>query len=150
MAIESVLAALTVALDNHTAALNNFVKSAGKGGSTASAAADSPKDKPAGNKPAGNKPAGGKKITLEQVQKKFGDFLKVGDKPERDERLATVKKINAHFEVPKMTEADPSIWPDAFKVLDRIIEGEDVDDVLAELSGDGGDGDDGDDGDSVV
>lgn len=147
MPIESEMRALTEALNKHTDALNSFVKNAGKGGSgggTADAGT-----KPAGTKPAGTKPgAGPKKIKAEDVQKKFGEFLATTDAAERKERVGIVKKINAHFEVAKMTEADPTIWPEAFKVLDRVIEGEDVDDVLAELGG--GDGEDGDGEDSVV
>lgn len=149
MGIESTIAALTVALDKHTAALENFVKaSGGKGAASASASkpAESASTKPSGTKPSGTKP---KKITQEMVQTKFGDFLKVGDKDERAARLATVKKINAHFGVPKMTEADPSIWPDAFAVLDRVIADEDIDDILAELDGGEGEEDDGE-GESVV
>jgi len=143
MPIEAEMRALTEALNKHTTALESFVKASGKAGGAASGDAGT---KPAGTKPGGTKPAGPKKIKLEDVQKKFGEYLKVTDKDERDERVAIVKKINGHFDVPKMTEADPSIWPDAFAILDRVIEGEDVDDVLAEFGGDGG----GDDGDSVV
>lgn len=152
MGIESTMTALTEALNNHTKALEGFVKASGKagaaaGGTKTESAGTKPADKPAGTKP-GTKT---KKITQEMVQTKFGDFLKVGDKAERATRLETVKKINAHFGVPKMTEADPSIWPDAFAVLDRVIADEDIDDILAELDGGEGEGeDDGDDGDSVV
>lgn len=150
MGIEATLAALTVALDKHTDALNNFVKATPKGGAAASGTkpAESAGTKPASNtgtKP-GNKP---KKITQEAVQTKFGDFLKVGDKAERATRLEIVKKINVHFGVPKMTEADPSIWPDAFAILDRVIADEDIDDILAEMDGGEGDEDDGE-GESVV
>ena len=149
MGIESTMAALTVALEKHTAALEAFVKAGGsKGGAAAGGTkpAESAGTKPAGTKPSGAKP---KKITQEAVQAKFGDFLKVGDKTERAARLETVKKINAHFGVPKMTEADPSIWPDAFAILDRVIADEDIDDILAEMGGDEGDEDDGE-GESVV
>lgn len=146
MAIESEMRALTEALNKHTAALEAFVKAGAKGGTGGGSSAAA--DKPAGTKPAGgaagNKP---KKIKAEDVQKKFGEYLNTTDKDERKERVEVVKKLNAHFEVAKMTEADPSVWPDAFAILDRVIEGEDVDDVLSEFGGDSGDGDD---GDSVV
>ena len=136
MAIETEMRALTEALNKHTDALNAFVKAGSKGGAGAAAESGT---KPAGTKPSGTKPAGPKKIKLEDVQKKFGEYLNTTDKKERAARVEVVKKLNEHFDTPKMTEADPSVWPDAFAILDRVIEGEDIDDVLAELGGDAGD-----------
>ena len=140
MAIESEMRALTEALNKHTDALNAFVKATPKG-SGGSASADTGKASGSGKSAgSGNKP---KKLKVEDVQKKFGDYLSVtGD--ERKERVAIIKKINEHFEVAKMTEADPEIWPKAFAILDRVIEGEDIDDVLGE------DGDGDDEGDSPI
>lgn len=112
MSIETEMKALTAALTEHTAALNAFVK-AGKGGSAGAST---------GSAGTTNKP---KKITVDDVQAKFGGYLKVSDKDERAERLANVVKINKHFKVAKMSEADPKIWPDAFAMLDKFIAGED-------------------------
>jgi len=142
MSIEKTLAELTEALNNHTAALTAFVKSS-KGGTTAGASASTKADTKA--ETTASKPRKPKGITLEAVQEKFGGYLKVADKEERAARLANVVAINKHFGVAKMTEADPSIWPEAFEILDRVIAGEDVDDVLG-----GGDEGDEDDGGSVV
>mgnify|MGYP006137539057 CR=1 FL=1 len=79
MGIESTMTALTEALNNHTKALEAFVKAGAKGGSASTgtkteSAGTKPADKPAGTKP-GTK---AKKITQEMVQTKFGDFLKIG------------------------------------------------------------------------
>ena len=130
MAIESEMRALTEALKEHTAALNSFVKASGKGGGGSASTSD------AGTKASGTGKATGsgnkpKKLKVEDVQKKFGDYLAVtGD--ERKERVGIIKKINEHFEVAKMTDADPEVWPKAFAILDRVIEGEDIDDILGE------------------
>ena len=123
MGIESQMQALTEALNNHTAALNAFVKAGAKGGSTASASTSTKTESAGTTKPAADKKKKG--ITLEQVQEKFGGYLKVTDKAERAERLANVQKINAHFGVSKISEAEASEWPEAFQMLDKFIAGED-------------------------
>lgn len=133
--------ALIDALNNHTKALENFVKASGKGAAAAASTETAAASKPAGNKPAANKTKG---VTKEQVAEAFGAYLKVKDKAELAERVANVKAINEHFGLAKITEGDPEQWKEALGYLKSFENGEDP-----FADGDGEDGDDGE-GESLV
>lgn len=112
--------ALIDALNNHTKALEKFVATALKGGTTAAAAEAAPAK-------AAGKPAAAKKPGLKQedVAERFGAYLKVKDKSELAERVGNVKAINAHFGVAKITEGTPEQWKEALAMLDQYEAGED-------------------------
>lgn len=130
--------ALIDALNNHTKALDNFVKASAKGGTTAAAT----ETKAAATKPAA-KPATKPGIKQEDVAERFGAYLKVKDKAELAERVSHVKAINAHFELAKITEGTPAQWKEALAMLDQYEAGEDP-------FADAGDGEDDGDGESLV
>lgn len=119
MSIEATMEALTAALGEHTKALNNFVKLGGKAqAGTASTGTTSSGTKPAGDK----KPKG---PTLKEVQDRFGAYLKVKDKDEIKERVANMAKICKILDTDRVTNADPSEWPKALAMLDKLEAGED-------------------------
>lgn len=139
MSIEDKMEALTTALNAHTAALTNFVKVANKSGGSASSgstSASTSTSKPAGDK----KPKG---PTLKEVQDRFGAYLKVKDKDEVKERVANMAKICKILDTDRVTNADPSEWPKALAMLDKLEAGEDP---FEDEDG----GDDGDGGDAMI
>lgn len=119
MSLEQKIEALTAAVEANTAMLQGIAKAGGK-----AAAASTETTKPAGTKPAGTtkKKTG---PTQEEVAERFGAYLKVSDKDERKERIANMGKINAHFEVAKITDAEPAQWKEALEMLDKLEAGED-------------------------
>lgn len=110
MSIEAALAELTAAVKENTAMLKGIGKAA-SGGTAAT-----------GTKPTTTKPKG---PTKETVAEKFGEFLNVTDKTERKNRIALMGKLNSYFEVAKVTDADPSKWPEALELLAKMEAGED-------------------------
>lgn len=113
-AIEALTAAIEANTEIHKKVLAALQKAGGA--STSSTAS-------AGTKPAGDKPKKGP--TVEDIQAAFGDYLSVTDKAELKERKANVAKINNHFEVERITKADPSKFKEALALLKKFIDGED-------------------------
>lgn len=118
MSLEQKIEALTAAVEANTAMLQGIAKAGAAAGTKPAAT---------GTKPAGTKPATTKKTgpTQEEVAERFGAYLKVSDKDERKERIANMGKINAHFGVAKITDAEPAQWKEALELLDKLEAGED-------------------------
>jgi len=114
MSLEERISELTAAVKEQTALLKG-IGAAAKAGTTTAAAGTKPATAP-------KKKTG---PTQEDVAARFGAYLAVTDKAERKERIAMMGKLNAHFEVAKITEADPTVWPDALAMLDKMEAGED-------------------------
>lgn len=129
MSLEAAIAKLTEAVEANTKALLG-----GGGASTGGT-------KPAGSKPAGTKPSGTTKKTekkgpsADDLASAFGEYLKTGDKDERAEAKANVKKIIDHFEVDRITNLDAENYQEALDLLAQFKDGEDP-------LGDGEEGDD--------
>lgn len=118
MSLESALAALTVAVEANTAALNG-IKGAAKAATeaktpatTGGAKADKPKSTKA------------KHATEEELRTAFGGYLSVKDKEERAERATQVGKILAHFEVAKATEIPEEKRAEAIGYVNLLVAGE--------------------------
>lgn len=117
MALEDKIGELITALNANTAALSKIGAAASaKAGATGTAAAP---------KPAAAKPAAAKAPVLADIQKAFGGYLTVEDADEREIRKANVAKINAHFEVDRISNADPSKFAEALALLKQYEAGED-------------------------
>lgn len=114
MSLEESIQKLTAAIEANTKALT--------GGEAPAKAAGKPAAKPAG-KPAG-KPAAKKGPTVDDIADKFGEYMKTGDKDEREEAKTNVKAIVAHFGVSRLTEIDPENFQQALDFLDQFKAGE--------------------------
>lgn len=76
------------------------------------------KGRPPGSK---NKP---KAPTADEVRTRFGNYLNEGP-GDRAERVENLQAINAHFGISgRLSEGDPSIFPEALGYLDQLEKGE--------------------------
>lgn len=127
MSLEQAIADNTAAIKEQTAFLKALQGKAGAG-----AAATTTSTKPAG------KPAGKKAVTLDTIKERYGAYLGVENKKEREVRKGKVQAILAHFgEVAKVSEIAEESWVDAIAALDKLEAGELPD--FMEGDGDGGD-----------
>ena len=108
MSLEAAITALTAAVEANTAAL---------AGGEAKAPA-----KPAA-KPAAN--AAKKGPTADDVISAFGEFLKTGDKDERESAKAAAKAIITHFSVDRISNLEASDYEEALALLEQYKAGED-------------------------
>ncbi len=117
MSLETAIAKLTEAVEANTAALSG-------GAAPAAKPAGKPAGKPAAKPAAGKKPAAKKGPTADDVAAAFGEYLKTGDKDERDTAKANVKAIITHFDVERITTLDPDNFKDALDYLEQFQNGE--------------------------
>lgn len=120
---EEAATSLAAALNAHTKALTAFVAASGKPGTAAPAGTTKPGTVAA--KPAATKPPVKKALTVEAVQERFGTYLKQKDAATREEHIANVTAIKDHYGVDRITNADPSQWPEALEFLAAFERGED-------------------------
>ncbi len=118
MAIEESMKALTEALNKHTAALEAFVKAAGKGGAAAAGGASS-------GGSTGTKNTKNTNPTLETIQEKFGAFMSVTDKQERSQRKDIVLAIAGKFGADRATNIPEANRAEALEILAGYEKGED-------------------------
>ena len=114
--MEKVYTDLTLALQEHTKALNAFVKASGGKATTA----------PAGEKATTTKTTTKetpKAITLETIQERFGAYMSVTDKEERKVRKAKIQTINDHFGVERVSLVDSEHYEEALGYLDQLEAG---------------------------
>lgn len=113
--MEKIYTDLTLALQEHTKALNAFVKaSGGKPAAAGATTAEAAKPK------ATTKP---KAITLETIQERFGAYMSVTDKEERKVRKAKIQTINDHFGVERVSLVDAEFYEEALGYLDQLEAG---------------------------
>lgn len=122
MSLEAAIAKLTEAVEANTAARAGGEPTAKKA--------------PAKKAPAKKAPAKKKGPTSDDVAAAFGEYLKTGDKDDRDTAKANVKAIIGHFETDRITNLDEEHFTEALALLEAFKEGEDP---LGD--GDGGDDD---------
>lgn len=118
MSLEAKIEELTEALKENTAALLG-------------SEAKTPAKKPAGKKPPAKKPAGKKddEITVDELAKKFGAYLKTGDKDERAAAAANVKALIDHYDTDRLTNLDAENYAEALDYLKQFEAGEDPFDI---------------------
>jgi len=115
MSLEAAITALTAAVEANTAAL---------AGGEAKAPAK-PAAKPAAKAAAAKKPAAKKGPTADDVISAFGEFLKTGDKDERESAKAAAKAIITHFSVDRISNLEASDYEEALALLEQYKAGED-------------------------
>lgn len=120
MSIEQLLTDLTEAIRENTEAVK------GAGGATT-------KKAPAKKAPAKKAPAKKQEVTVDEIAKRAGAFLKTGSKDEREAAKSAVKAIIEHFDADRITNIDPENFPEVLKLIDAYEAGEDP---LAEEGGD--------------
>jgi hypothetical protein len=108
------------ALEAQTAALNKMIEMSGtKGGSAkAESRTPAPTTKPVA------KAATKKKTTLDDIAEKFGSYLGVKDKEERETRKSNVKTILEYFSVARASDLKPSDFDEALGYLQQYLDGE--------------------------
>jgi hypothetical protein len=117
MSLEAAIKELTEAVKANTAAVSGGAATGTKPAGTKPAAG--------AKKPAAKKPAAKKGPTADTIAEAFGEYLKTGDKEERDTAKTHVKAIIAHFDVGRITELDESNYQEALDLLAQYKEGED-------------------------
>lgn len=116
MSLEAAIKELTEAVKANTAAVSGGSAPAGK----------APAEKKAPAKKAAPKKAAAKKgPTADTIASEFGEYLKTGDKEDREAAKANVKAIIAHFDVGRITELDEGDYQEALDLLAQFKEGED-------------------------
>jgi hypothetical protein len=114
--MEKIYTDLIAALNNHTAALNAFVKANSGKASTAGAGAST------GGKTTTKETKG---PTVDDIQAKFGAYMAIQDKEERKRRKDIVLKIAGKFGADKATAIDPPHFAEALELLAAYEKGED-------------------------
>ena len=142
MSLEDVLNRNNDLLERNNALLEKLVSGSPKADVAKPVAA-----KPAAAKPAAVavKPAVGKKVeskapSITLLAERFGAYMK--NVATRDDAMANVRAVVAHFGAPKLTEIDAKHFPKLLEYLDAWEAGEVVE--FEEIDGDEGDGDGGD------
>lgn len=102
------------ALNRHSQALEEFVKTAKAGGGSSAGST-------------GGSTGGGStsssEITKEQLTKRFGAYLQVADEGVRNKRIEDMGKLNKFFGVAKLSDGPKENWPKALQMLDQLEAG---------------------------
>lgn len=131
MAFEDIIKAHTEALNNHTAALEKFVKaSAGATAATGAKAAD----KPAATRSAAAAKKAEKPL-VDQIAEAAGAYLKAGDADDRKAAATNVKKIVVHYGADRLTSIDEEHHADVLALIKAFAAGEEPE--LGEGDGEG-------------
>lgn len=113
---------LIEALNRHSAALETFNKNTAKGGTAGGASGGSTGGGASTGNKANNKPKG---PTLEDIQAKFGEYMSIQDKTERNRRKEIVLKIAGKFDADRATNIAPKHFEEALELLEAYKNGED-------------------------
>lgn len=117
MSIEQLLTDLTEAIRENTEAL----KGSGGGTTTKKSSGGTTTKKTTTKKAATKK----QEVTVDEIAKRAGAFLKTGSKDEREAAKSAVKAIIDHFDADRITNIDPENFPEVLKLIDAYEAGED-------------------------